>query len=85
MFKNLLMLASGVTALAVTGCAERAQHPVAAAIGPAPMLEAPKTALLPTVKIAEAIGWADGQTPVAASGLAVKAFGTGLDHPRWLP
>lgn len=48
------------------------------------MLEAPKTALLPTVKIAEAIGWADGQTPVAASGLAVKAFGTGLDHPRWL-
>lgn len=84
MFKSFLMLAAGMTTLGVAGCAEPAQHPVSSAMGATPMLEAPKTALLPTVKIAEAMGWADGQTPVAASGLMVKAFATGLDHPRWL-
>ena len=29
-------------------------------------------------------GWADGQTPVAAPGLKVNAFATGLKHPRWI-
>ena len=83
-FKNILMMAAGGLALAVAGCAEPAQHPVAAAMGDSPTLEEPKTSLLPTLKIAEAVGWKDGQMPVAAQGLAVKAFASGLDHPRWL-
>ncbi len=29
-------------------------------------------------------GWPTGRTPVAATGLAVNAFATGLKHPRWL-
>jgi glucose/arabinose dehydrogenase len=29
-------------------------------------------------------GWAPGQTPVAAPGLKVNAFATGLKHPRWI-
>ena len=29
-------------------------------------------------------GWAEGQTPVAAPGLKVNAFATGLKHPRWI-
>ena len=29
-------------------------------------------------------GWSEGQTPVAAPGLAVNAFATGLRHPRWI-
>jgi glucose/arabinose dehydrogenase len=29
-------------------------------------------------------GWSGGQTPVAAQGLKVNAFATGLKHPRWL-
>ena len=29
-------------------------------------------------------GWAPGTTPVAAPGLKVNAFATGLKHPRWL-
>jgi glucose/arabinose dehydrogenase len=40
--------------------------------------------LLPTVNIARATGWPAGATPSAAAGLAVNAFATGLDHPRWL-
>jgi glucose/arabinose dehydrogenase len=39
---------------------------------------------IPTLKMPTAKGWADGQTPVAAPGLRVNAFATGLDHPRWL-
>jgi glucose/arabinose dehydrogenase len=40
--------------------------------------------LIPTVKIAPAIGWPEGHTPVAAPGFAVAAFAKNLDHPRWL-
>jgi glucose/arabinose dehydrogenase len=29
-------------------------------------------------------GWTDGQRPVAAPGLTVNAFATGLKHPRWI-
>lgn len=83
-FKRILMAAAGGLALAVAGCAEPAQLPVTSAMGPSPMLEAPKTSLLPALKIAEAKRWAEGQMPVPAQGLAVKAFASGLDHPRWL-
>ena len=84
MLKSFLMLASGAMVLSVAGCAEPAHQPVSSAMGPAPTLEPPKTSLLPTVKIAEAVHWSDGKTPTAAQGLAVKAFATGLDHPRWI-
>lgn len=84
LFKQILMAAAGGLALAVAGCAEPAQLPVTSAMGPSPMLEAPKTSLLPALKIAEAKRWAEGQMPVPAQGLAVKAFASGLDHPRWL-
>ena len=39
---------------------------------------------LPTLKMPTAQGWSDGQMPVAASGLKVNAFATGLKHPRWI-
>ncbi len=37
-----------------------------------------------TLKMPSARGWSPGQLPVAAPGLKVNAFATGLDHPRWL-
>jgi glucose/arabinose dehydrogenase len=78
------LLASTVLAFAVAGCAEPAKTPVNVAMGPNPVLEKPSTPLFPTLKIAEAVGWTEGQTPTAAQGLEVAAFATGLDHPRWL-
>ena len=39
---------------------------------------------LPTLKMPSARGWSDGQKPVAAPGLKVNAFATGLQHPRWI-
>jgi len=48
------------------------------------MLPPPHPTLIPTVNIAPAKGWPAGATPVAADGLKVAAFASGLDHPRWL-
>ena len=39
---------------------------------------------IPTLKMPTAKGWAPGQTPIAAPGLKVNAFATGLKHPRWI-
>jgi glucose/arabinose dehydrogenase len=39
---------------------------------------------VPTLKMPTARGWDPGRTPVAAPGLKVNAFATGLDHPRWI-
>jgi glucose/arabinose dehydrogenase len=68
----------------VAGCGDEATLPVSAGIGPNPKLPPPHTTLIPTVDIAPAKGWSDGAAPVAAQGLQVAAFATGLDHPRWL-
>jgi len=47
-------------------------------------LPPPNETLIPTVHIAPATGWAAGATPTPAPGLAVNAFASGLDHPRWI-
>jgi glucose/arabinose dehydrogenase len=58
--------------------------PVEAGMGPKPDLPPPRKTVIPTVKIAPATGWSEGQKPTAAAGLQVNAFVSGLDHPRWL-
>src|SRR5205814_5537416 len=55
-----------------------------ATMGPSPELAEPVSTLIPTVNVAPAKGWPQGATPNAAAGLAVKAYASGLDHPRWL-
>jgi glucose/arabinose dehydrogenase len=52
--------------------------------GPDPALDAPQKSLLPTVNIAPAKPWTQGQAPHAAAGFAVTAFASKLDHPRWI-
>jgi glucose/arabinose dehydrogenase len=59
--------------------------PTVAAWGNAPAIpEAKPQGAIPTLKMPSARGWSDGQLPVAAPGLKVNAFATGLDHPRWI-
>ncbi|HET9003349.1 MAG TPA: sorbosone dehydrogenase family protein [Gemmatimonadaceae bacterium] len=73
-----------VAVFLAAGCGAPARLPIDASIGPRPELPAPSTSLIPLVKIAPAKGWPAGARPVAAPGLAVAPFATGLDHPRWL-
>ena len=55
------------------------------AIGSNPVIPAARPqGSIPTLKMPTARGWAPGQTPVAAPGLKVNAFATGLKHPRWI-
>jgi len=57
----------------------------APAFGTTPVIPAAKPqGSIPTLKMPTARGWARGQTPVAAPGLEVNAFATGLEHPRWI-
>ncbi len=65
-------------------CGDVATLPEQAGVGAHPSLPAPNPTLLPTINIAPARGWPAGATPKAAPGLAVGAFASGLDHPRWL-
>lgn len=52
--------------------------------GPNPKLPPPSTTLLPTVNTAKAEPWKGDAKPVAAAGMAVTSYASGLDHPRWL-
>ena len=72
----------GVIVLA--GCGENATLPVRAGMGPEPTLPPPKHSRIPTVHIAPAKGWVQGEGPIAAEGLRVDRFAGNLDHPRWL-
>ncbi len=67
-----------------TACAPTSKFAAEDVSGPSPPLAAPDQALVPTVKIATATGWKAGEAPTAANGMQVKAFATGLEHPRWL-
>jgi glucose/arabinose dehydrogenase len=53
-------------------------------VGPHPVIRPVDKHLIPTVQVAKAKGWPAGATPHAASGVAVNAFATRLNHPRWL-
>ena len=67
-----------------SACGDSAKLPAAAGIGTTPTLPEPHHSLIPTVNVANAIGWPPNATPDAVPGTTVRAFATGLDHPRWL-
>jgi glucose/arabinose dehydrogenase len=62
--------------------AQAQQYPVG--WGPNPALPEPQHTLIPTLNEAKADPWPQGTHPTPAAGLAATAYGTGLDHPRWL-
>ena len=80
----LLAICVGMLSLPLAACDEADTVTAEQTFGPSPMLPAPQHSWIPTVNIATAIGWPAGGKPTAASGMAVNAFATGLDHPRSL-
>jgi len=57
---------------------------VSAETGVHPVIPPPKESLIPVINVVKAKPWTDDATPVAADGLAVRAFARGLNHPRSL-
>ena len=71
-------------ALLLAACGGAAKLSPREVSGPKPVLAPPDKALIPTVKVATAVGWREGEQPTPAAGFIVQAFATGLTHPRWL-
>ena len=63
---------------------DTAQIPIEQVEGARPNITAPREQTLPTVKVADVVGWQNGAKPVPAAGLQVQPFAAGLNHPRWL-
>lgn len=59
-----------------------AELAVEAVTGTDPVLAEPNSETIPTVQIAEPVGWKAGEQPTAAEGLAVVRFAEGLESPR---
>ena len=77
-------LASFAVIALVAGCSHGPAAPPGSTFGAHPTLVDPIHALVPTVRTAKVVGWQGGGQPTPAPGFAVKAFASGLDHPRWL-
>jgi glucose/arabinose dehydrogenase len=73
-----------VNAIALNACSSPPALPESAGMGKNPTLPPAAPQTVPTVNIAPARGWADGQTPMVAPGFTVAAYAADLDHPRWL-
>jgi glucose/arabinose dehydrogenase len=87
---TLVLLVAALVILACNACSTLGptrvgpQESPASSVGTSPTMPAPEKKLLPVVQIAPATGWPEQAKPRPAAGVAVKAFASGLEHPRWL-
>ena len=63
---------------------DKAQLPEGADVGKEPVFTSPRSEIIPTMNVADAVPWKNGEKPVPAKGLTVDRFADGLDHPRSL-
>lgn len=87
--RPFLIIIGIVVVLLIGGCIwflrpDEARVPFDQVVGRVPQLPDPRKQGFPTVRVAPAIGWSDGEQPVAAAGLKVALYAAKLDHPRWL-
>jgi glucose/arabinose dehydrogenase len=77
---------AGLATLTVTvaACGASARYPISATEGPHPVIGSPTPSVIPQLEYVKGKGWPPGGDPVAAEGLAVAAFASALDHPRWI-
>ena len=76
----LVVLLAGIGWWIVRG--DPAEYSVEQVTGSDPLIAEPDAQTIPTVAVAEPVGWADGEAPEAAEGLQVNRFAEGLEHPR---
>ncbi|WP_176590399.1 sorbosone dehydrogenase family protein [Sphingobium sp. EM0848] len=63
---------------------DTAQLPEGADVGKEPVFTSPRSEMIPTMNVADAMPWKAGEKPVPAKGLSVDRFADALDHPRSL-
>ncbi|WP_373489901.1 sorbosone dehydrogenase family protein [Parasphingorhabdus sp.] len=78
----ILLIILGVGAGFYFTRGDTARLPLEATTGVEPALTNVRKETFPTINIAKAEPWGEGEGPVAADGLVVERFADGLDHPR---
>lgn len=69
--------------LALAGCGDGGDDfDVSTQIGPDPVLPEPTSSLWPDLKVAEVVGWQEGETPTVPEGLTVSLYAKDLVNPR---
>ncbi len=76
----ILVIAGGLAFALTRG--DTAELSVAEVTGTEPTLGEPDPQTVPTVQIANPVGWPKAEAPTPAAGLTVNRFAEGLDHPR---
>lgn len=71
----------GTVAL-LAACSGQSNIDFAQQYGPEPVLPEPEWSLWPDLKVAEVVGWQEGQAPVVPEGLVVTPYATDLANPR---
>ncbi|MGV0818272.1 PQQ-dependent sugar dehydrogenase [Martelella sp. AMO21009] len=80
--KRILALTAGSALIALSACGDGGQVDPSEQIGADPVLPEPDHALLPSMKVAEVIGWEDGETPDVPDNLTISAYAQDLANPR---
>ena len=83
--QRLLLICTALSlSIGLAACDRAPSLPESAGYGPDPQLPEPSSGWIPTIKVAEAIGWTGDARPRPATGLELTRFADGLAHPRWL-
>ncbi|WP_102961304.1 PQQ-dependent sugar dehydrogenase [Mangrovicella endophytica] len=78
-----LALAGTAALLTFSGCSDSGgDFDLSSQIGPDPVLPDPAPLLIPDLKVAEVIGWKDGETPTVPDGLTITPYAKDLANPR---
>ena len=85
MLKHLLRVALLFLVIAIgigvyLGWPDTARVDIAQVQGTRPLITEPRRQVIPTVKVADVVGWQGGAMPTPAAGLTVQPFARGLDE-----
>ena len=80
-FRTAVLL--GSVAVILPACSDQNDNfDLSQQIGADPVLPEPSTSLLPDLKVAEVVGWKDGEMPTVPEGLKITAYQKDLVNPR---
>ncbi len=81
-FLGRRLLAGVCVGVLAAGAAQAADFDISQQIGPDPLLPEPQQNLIANMKVAEVVGWTEGQTPTVTDGLTITPYATDLANPR---
>lgn len=83
LLRAFALAGSCLALVSLAGCGDDGtDFDVSQQIGPDPVLPDPDPSLLPDLKVAEVVGWQEGETPTVPEELTVTAYAQDLANPR---